>query len=134
MVVAAGFWYNLPDPAAAMGRVQLNRSPSMHARRQELAENYLDAFSAPPLHSPRGRPPKTPTRGTCSSSESHLRPCEPDNFIAALAEQGVGTSVHFIPLHLHTVWRQSLGLSPHQFPNANDQFEHAVSLPLFSSG
>lgn len=56
-----------------------------------------------------------------------------DNFIAALAEQGVGTSVHFIPLHLHTVWRQSLGLSPHQFPNANDQFEHAVSLPLFSS-
>ncbi|MCB9427636.1 MAG: DegT/DnrJ/EryC1/StrS family aminotransferase [Actinobacteria bacterium] len=133
-VVAAGFKYNLPDPAAAMGRVQLNRSPSMHARRQELAENYLDAFSALPLHLPS----RAPAEDTHAWHLFILRiapeaPVSRDNFIAALAEQGVGTSVHFIPLHLHTVWRQSLGLSPHQFPNANDQFEHAVSLPLFSS-
>lgn len=133
-VVAAGFKYNLPDPAAAMGRVQLNRSPTMHARRQELAECYLDAFSELPVQLP-GRPPAEDIHAwhlfiLRISTEA---PVDRDGFIATLAEHGVGTSVHFIPLHLHTVWRDSLGLKPQQFPNATGQFERVVSLPLFSS-
>lgn len=133
-VVAAGFKYNLPDPAAAMGRVQLSRSPAMHARRQELAEGYLDAFSELPVQLP-ARPPEGDIHAW------HLfilripteAPIDRDGFIATFAEHGVGTSVHFIPLHLHTVWRDSLGLKPQQFPNATGQFERVVSLPLFSS-
>ena len=51
-VVAAGYKYNLSDPAAAMGRVQLRRSPLMHTRRQELAERYLEALSGLPVELP----------------------------------------------------------------------------------
>ena len=133
-VVAAGFKYNLTDPAAAMGRVQLHRSAAMHARRQELAEHYLDAFGELPVQLPL-RPPVGDTHSwhlfiLRISAEA---PVDRDSFIAAMAEQGVGTSVHFIPLHLHTIWRESLGLDPQQFPKANEQFERVVSLPLFSS-
>lgn len=133
-VVAAGFKYNLPDPAAAMGRVQLSRSASMHARRSALAERYLGALTQLPVELPS--PP--PAGDTHAWHLFILRispeaPVDRDGFIAAMAEHGVGTSVHFIPLHLHTVWRDSLGLGPQHFPNATGQFEQVVSLPLFSS-
>jgi len=133
-VVAAGFKYNLTDPAAAMGRVQLNRSAAMHARREELAEQYLDALRRLPVRLP-AQPPVGDTHAwhLFILRISPEAPVDRDGFIAAMAEKGVGTSVHFIPLHKHTIWRDSLGLEPRQFPNATEQFEHVVSLPMFSS-
>lgn len=133
-VVAAGFKYNLADPAAAMGRVQLRRSAGMHARRQELAEHYLDSLA--------GLAVRTPTRPPVGDTHAwHLfilritsdAPVDRDGFISAMAREGVGTSVHFIPLHRHTIWRASLGLASHTFPHASEQFDQVVSLPLFSS-
>jgi dTDP-4-amino-4,6-dideoxygalactose transaminase len=133
-VVAAGFKYNLTDPSAAMGRVQLGRSLAMHERRQALAERYFEALRGLPLQLP-ARPPLGDTHAW------HLfvlrimpeAPVSRDAFITAMDQQGVGTSVHFIPLHRHTVWRDSLDLDDHQFPNASQQAGLVVSLPLFSS-
>ena len=42
-------------------------------------------------------------------------------------------SVHFIPLHLHPYWRESLNVSEEQFPQSQRAFERVVTLPLFSS-
>lgn len=133
-VVAAGFKYNLTDPAAAMGRIQLARSEQMHARRAALACHYLDAFADLPVTLPA----VAPTGDTHAWHLFILRVdqmarVDRDGFVAAMADLGVGTSVHFIPLHMHTIWRTSLDLADDHFPNATEQFRHVVSLPLFSS-
>lgn len=133
-VVAPGFKYNLADPAAAMGRVQLRRAPEMHARRDAIARRYLEAFADLPV--------RLPAVGRASDVHSwHLfvlrlldeAPLDRDAFIAAMAEAGISCSVHFIPLHLHPYWRDRYQLDPRSFPVAHDSFGRAVSLPAFSS-
>ena len=59
-------------------------------------------------------------------------PVSRDDFINEMAAAGIGTSVHFIPLHLHPYWRDTYGLRPEQFPNATRAFQHVVSLPLYT--
>jgi dTDP-4-amino-4,6-dideoxygalactose transaminase len=51
--------------------------------------------------------------------------------IRALGKQGIGTSVHFIPLHLHPVYRNRFGYSQGTFPVAERIFERAISLPIY---
>ena len=132
-VVAPGYKYNLPDPAAAMGRVQLTRADSMRDRREALARGYDEAFAGLPIV----RPAHAPADGQHSW---HLYVCRlnegspaRDEVIQALADRGVGTSVHFIPLHLHPYWREHCGVKPEDFPVATEEFGKAFSLPLFSS-
>ena len=49
-----------------------------------------------------------------------------------MAEEGIGCSVHFIPLHLHPYWRDTYNLTPEMFPVAQSIFEQEVSLPLYT--
>jgi dTDP-4-amino-4,6-dideoxygalactose transaminase len=54
-----------------------------------------------------------------------------DDVIRALRERGIGTSVHFRPLHLHSVYQQRLGYRPGDFPAAEREYERAISLPIY---
>ena len=54
-----------------------------------------------------------------------------DAFIEALRDRNIGTSVHFIPLHLHPYYQQVWGYAPGQLPGAERAFGCAVSLPLY---
>jgi dTDP-4-amino-4,6-dideoxygalactose transaminase len=133
-VVAPGYKYNLTDPAAAMGRVQLTRAVSMRSARESIARRYSEAFADLPVELP-AEPGEGVTHGW------HLyvvrlredAPVDRDAFIDAMAELGVGCSVHFIPLHLQPYWRDSLALAPDDFPVATHEFSRVVSLPAFSS-
>lgn len=133
-VVAPGFKYNLTDPAAALGLVQLQRAASMATRRRSIAQRYDTAFADLPVDLPVQPPPG-------DSHAWHLyvlrlrgdAGIRRDDFIAAMSERGVGCSVHFIPLHLHPYWQQRYGLHGCDFPVATREFERVVSLPLFSS-
>ena len=51
--------------------------------------------------------------------------------IAALKDLGIGTSVHFIPLHLHPYYRDRWGYSAGDLPVASGEFERAISLPIW---
>jgi dTDP-4-amino-4,6-dideoxygalactose transaminase len=133
-VVAPGYKYNLTDTAAAMGRVQLRRTPEMVARRGAIAARYDEAF--------RGLPVTLPARAPEGSTHAwHLyslrlaadAPVPRDRFIELMAEAGVGTSVHFIPLHLQPYWRDAYAHAPGDFPVATAEFARSVSLPIFSA-
>jgi dTDP-4-amino-4,6-dideoxygalactose transaminase len=52
-------------------------------------------------------------------------------FIEALRAEKIGTSVHFIPVHLHPYYRQTFGYTQGDFPNAERAYERIVSLPLY---
>ncbi|MBN1173796.1 MAG: DegT/DnrJ/EryC1/StrS family aminotransferase, partial [Micromonosporaceae bacterium] len=132
-VVAPGYKYNLTDPAAAMGRVQLRRVRAMRDRRAAIAARYDEAFAGLPLRTP----PHAPAGDTHAWHLYVIRladgaPVRRDAFIAQLACAGVGCSVHFIPLHRHPFWKAHCRLDDGGFPVASAEFARVVSLPIFS--
>ena len=54
-----------------------------------------------------------------------------DEFIEALRERGIGTSVHFIPIHYHPYYRECFGFRKGDFPRCEQVFEGLLSLPLY---
>ena len=48
-----------------------------------------------------------------------------------MAERGIGTSVHFIPLHLHPYWKNRYGFSAEDFPVSYRLYRSCVSLPIY---
>lgn len=133
-VVAPGFKYNLTDPAAAIGRVQLRRAEEMRASRERIAEQYFHGLADLPLD----LPPKAPADDVHAWHLYVIRlrqdaPVKRDRFIERMAKEGVGCSVHFIPLHLQPYWRDRYSLKEEEFPAATSQFARVVSLPIFSS-
>lgn len=134
-VVAPGFKYNLTDLAAAIGRVQLSRSQEMKDKRTAIADRYDAAFAGLPVELP-ARPHRDDSEHAWHLYVLRLgenAAITRDEFIASMAEQGVGTSVHFIPLHKHPVWAQLRGPHAKALPVADREFERVVSLPIFSA-
>ena len=56
-----------------------------------------------------------------------------DALIQGLSDRGIGTSVHYVPLHRHPYWRDRYQLTPEQFPQADAAYHTMVSLPLFTA-
>ncbi len=134
-IVDHGFKYNLTDMAAAMGLRQLERLPAMQRRREQVVAVYDRAFAdLEALALPKARPHVGHAWHlyVIRLREGALR-IDRDGFIRALAERGIGTSVHFIPLYRHPFYRRTLGVDAASFPVAERIFAAAVSLPLFSA-
>ena len=53
-------------------------------------------------------------------------------FIEKMFMQGIGCSVHYIPLHLQPYWRDTYHLTPEMFPNSQYIYERCISLPIYS--
>ena len=138
-VVAAGFKYNLTDIASAIGIQQLRKIDRFARRREQLAQRYDIGLAGLPLQLP-ARAGAAGDDGAASTHAWHLyvvrlapqAPLGRDALIQALSERGIGTSVHFIPLHRHPYWRESGSLVPAQFPVAEACFERMLTLPLYT--
>jgi dTDP-4-amino-4,6-dideoxygalactose transaminase len=133
-VIDAGYKYNLSDMASAVGLVQLNRTEAMWEARASIARRYDAAFAGTALRPLRTTRPED--RHAHHLYVVRIDPqsgCTRDSFIQAMAEQGVGTSVHFIPLHRMPFWRDRYELRTEDFPGAEELFAECVSLPIFSS-
>jgi dTDP-4-amino-4,6-dideoxygalactose transaminase len=132
-VVAAGFKYNLTDIASAIGIEQLRKIDRFLERREQLAARYDEALAALPL-----RLPQRPDPG--STHAWHLYVIRltrsarlgRDELIKELSVRGIGTSVHFIPLHRQPYWRDTCNLSPVQFPVAEASYHSMLTLPLYT--
>jgi dTDP-4-amino-4,6-dideoxygalactose transaminase len=134
-IVAHGFKYNLTDIAAAMGLKQLERLDAMQRRRAEVVRAYSAAFagiSALELPIARAHVDHAWHLYIVRLRQGALR-VDREGFIRALAEKGIGTSVHFIPLYRHPYYQRALGVGPDRFPVAERVFASCVSLPLFSA-
>lgn len=55
-----------------------------------------------------------------------------DAVIEALSQRGIGTSVHYVPLHRQPYWRDRYGLTPEMFPVADAAYRSMISIPLFT--
>jgi dTDP-4-amino-4,6-dideoxygalactose transaminase len=133
-IAAPGYKYNMTDIAAAMGRVQLRRAAEMRDRRAEIAKRYTEAFSTLPELQP-------PPSGDEDQHAWHLYMLRLNldqlnidraAFIGQMKEANIGTSVHFIPFHLHPYYRDTYHYQPEDFPAAYREYQREVSLPIYS--
>ena len=132
-IVAPGFKYNMTDIAASMGVHQLKKAHAFQQKRARIAALYDKAFAGFPIIRPPHAAP-----GDVHSWHLYVMQLADgagvarDVFIERMFEQGVGCSVHYIPLHLQPYWRDTYRLTPEMFPVSQRVFERTVSLPLYT--
>ena len=132
-VVAPGFKYNLTDVAAALGLRQLTKQARFLAERTAIAERYNAAFATIPGIEIPSIPGHVETSWHLYLLRLNLDrlTCDRAEFIKALNAENIGTSVHFIPLHLHPSYRDRFGYTPESFPIAFEQYRRVISMPIF---
>jgi dTDP-4-amino-4,6-dideoxygalactose transaminase len=132
-VVAAGFKYNLTDIAASIGIEQLRKIDRFLVQREKLADRYDNALVGLPLI----LPPR-PTGGSTHAWHLYVVRLTAaskygrDELIRRLSERGIGTSVHFIPLHRQPYWRDRYELRNEQFPDTEEAYRSMLTLPLYT--
>jgi dTDP-4-amino-4,6-dideoxygalactose transaminase len=131
-VMLPGFKYNMTDIQAAIGLCQLEKLAAFQERRREVVRRYHAAFGAEDaLERPVTRPD---VEHAWHLYVLRLRPerlrIGRDQFIEELKRRNIGTSVHFIPIHLHPYYRDRYGYAPERFPVAYDNYRRMLSLPL----
>jgi dTDP-4-amino-4,6-dideoxygalactose transaminase len=131
-VLEPGFKYNMMDLQAALGVHQLARVETNLIRREEIWEQYDEAFSDLPVILPA-----RPAPGTRHARHLYTLLLDVDRVTAGrddviddLHKQKIGTGVHYRALHLHPYHRETFGYRPGDFPNAEWISERTFSLPL----
>jgi dTDP-4-amino-4,6-dideoxygalactose transaminase len=126
-----GFNYGMFDLLAAVGLGQLRRLPEFNARRTELAACYTRLFTDV-------RQVEVPTVSPEVTSNWHLyvirlrdTSLARDDLVTALKTRGIGTSVHYYPVHYHPYYRETFGFREGDYPVCESEFDRILSLPLF---
>jgi dTDP-4-amino-4,6-dideoxygalactose transaminase len=132
-VLAPGYKYNLSDVQSAMGLVQLERLEERNARRAALARRLTEALADCAAVEPLAVRPEVHHAWHLYvvRLRSEALTIDRNRFIEELHARGIGTSVHFIPLHLHPYYRETHLSRTGEFPVAESSFERAISLPLY---
>lgn len=132
-VIYPGYKYNMTDIQASLGLHQLRKLTRLQKRREEIAEAYneafanLDAIEVPFVK----RNIEHAWHLYVIKIVSEKLKLDRNQFIEALRERNIGTSVHFIPVHLHPYYRDIYGFKRGDFPNAEYVYDRIISLPLY---
>ncbi len=131
-VVVPGFKANMTDIEASLGLAQLPEVDRRWKRRKEIWDEYSYRLSGLPLRLP-AKPPAH-SRHACHLY-SVLLDCEGlkaqrRDVITALDAEGVGTGVHYVPVHRQPYYRRRFGYRSSDFPNATAVGNHTISLPI----
>lgn len=132
-VVRAGFKCNMTDIQASLGLQQLRKLESFQRRRRLIAQRYGEAFGG--LDEV-----EVPVELDEVTHAWHLfvlrlrlerLTISRERFISEMKARHIGTSVHFIPIHVHPYYQQRYGFTPEDFPVAVGQYQRVVSLPIY---
>jgi dTDP-4-amino-4,6-dideoxygalactose transaminase len=132
-VIDAGYKYNMPDLCAAIGLGQLEQAELFRSERERVARIYfnelseLNSIDLPLIHV------------SMQDHAWHLfqlvlnnsAPLNRNAFIEEMAQNGVGTSVHYKPIHQLTYYKEKYRLLPSSYPNAERTWQGTVSLPIY---
>jgi len=131
-VVLPGFKCNMTDIQASLGLQQLKKLPAFQTRRREVVQAYNEAFQGiPELEIPVERP-EVESSWHLYVVRLNLDRLSIDRarYIEELKARNIGTSVHFIPIHLHPYYRDKYGYLPEDIPIAYGNYKRIVTLPL----
>jgi perosamine synthetase len=116
-----------------LGLSQLAKLPAWIARRQAIASAYDRAFVDIPEVKPLRVRSEVGHAYHLYVVHLQLERLNVDRarIFAALRAENIGVNVHYIPVHLHPFYRQSLGTGPGSCPLAEKAYDRLLSLPLF---
>ena len=128
-----GYKYNMTDISASFGLDQLSQIENWHDRRIKIANMYIKTMSqisgiecpshqSGPLHAWHLFIIKT---------IPEMWKINRDQIINHINENGIGTSVHYIPVHMHSYYVKKYGYNSQDFPIAQYLSERVISLPIF---
>lgn len=132
-VSVAGYKYNMTDIQASIGMSQLAKLNKLQKRRVEIVRAYNKSFS-------KIEALQIPSEENYGTHAWHLyvlrlKPeklkIDRDQFIRELTALGIGTSVHFIPIHLHSYFKKKYKFKNSEFPVAFREYRRMFSLPLY---
>lgn len=132
-ILAPGFKYNMPDIAAAIGIHQLRKANLLHQKRVAAAQAYTRLLEdVEELVLPSQLPDRIHSWHLyvirLKSARLNL---DRGQFITELQRRGIGTSVHWMPLHMHPYYKQTFGYSPQDLPVAASLYPEIVTLPVY---
>jgi dTDP-4-amino-4,6-dideoxygalactose transaminase len=129
-----GFNYRMTELAAALGLSQLTKLDLFLERRRAIARRYDEAFAKlSPICLPQSAPHER------MRSAHHLYIVVFDfaamattrtAFMKQLAERGVGSQVHYIPVYHHPFHAQRSNINHTHYPNAEWYYRGCLSIPL----
>jgi len=130
-VIQAGFKCNMMDIQSAIGIHQLKKLDKLNKEREDIVKKFNKEFrNDPALIVPE----------EVVGCSWHIYPLrlnlnklsiDRDKFIESLSMENIGSSVHFIPLHLMKFYKEEFGYKPGDFPVAEKNFAGEISLPMF---
>lgn len=131
-IVAPGYKFNLPDVLSALGCCQVDRAVLFYEQRKAIVEQYNKAFSKLDFI-------KLPPDGEGNAWHLYLMRINPekltitrDEFAKKLQGEGIGISVHFIPIFHFTYWKELYpDFTAKNYPNAETQYSQTISIPLY---
>ena len=129
-----GYKYNLTDIASIIGIEQLKNVNKWHKKRSDIFDQYYKG-----LKSIEGI--KLPPKANDNSKHAkHLYIIQirekfwkisRDDLIIKLNKLGLGTSVHYRPVHMHSFYQKKYGFKPEDFIESKNLYESAISIPMY---
>ena len=129
-----GYKYNLTDMSAIFGKWQIKYLNKWHKKRVKIFNAYqknlkkIDGIVCP----------KNVNENEKHAHHLYIIKLQPkawkidrDNVIRLLNEAGIGTSVHYMPIHMHSYYQKKYGFKPEDFPKSKEYFENVITLPLY---
>jgi UDP-4-amino-4,6-dideoxy-N-acetyl-beta-L-altrosamine transaminase len=129
--IALGYNYRMTDIQAALGLSQMARVDEFVARRHALVRQYNDTLNNLPVNA-QYHPPDCYSGAhlyvirlaSGELAKSHKQ------IFGELREAGIGANLHYIPVYAQP-WYQSMGFKPGDYPQAEQYYAQALSLPLY---
>lgn len=132
-MVELGYNYRLPDVLCALGIRQLRTLDANLESRRQIAASYNRTFKT--LEGV-----KAPLPSKDGNSAWHLYPLRLDlpklrvgriDVFRALKKENIGVNVHYLPVHLHSYYRNRFGYKAGDYPRSEAVYEELISLPMF---
>ena len=132
-VADLGYKYNMTDISASFGIEQLSHVNNWHQRRLHIISQYQKGMSGI-----KGLILPQHTSGKVHAWHLYVIRVIPElwrltrnELIEKINEKGIGTSVHYIPMHMHSYYEKKYGFNPEDFPIAKQLSESVITLPLY---
>jgi len=129
--VEMGFNYRMTELQAALGVSQMQRLDEFVVLRHKYRDRYDELLKNLPII--------VPYQDLDNYSALHLYPIKIQTdkikttrkeIFEALRKNDIGVNVHYIPVHTQPYY-EDMGFKKGDFPNTENYYENAISLPLF---
>tara|TARA_B100001758_G_scaffold38859_1_gene30011 strand:+ start:1225 stop:2391 length:1167 start_codon:yes stop_codon:yes gene_type:complete len=133
-ITELGYKYNLTDVASIIGIDQLNNINKWHKKRSDVFDQYhrglksIEGIKLPPKANDNSKHAK---HLYIIQIRKNFWKISRDELIIKLNKLGLGTSVHYRPVHMHSFYQKKYGFKPEDLIKSKNLYESSISIPMY---